>query len=684
MNKKAKALLGVLLSKAKKFKVLLIFLAVAVIALMALSMYLQPRVEVTDATNFLASMDTKTVKTVTVYVKKDEIKSYTALVRGKDETFILKTEASGEAAKAIEGTVLQLEIPLQYSQVPEPFGWGNMGKILMLVIAGTAIVLAMWLGFMMLVSSPAPPQEEQQGPGGGDPFVGLPPGKKPRSQKKIKKTGFADVAGCDEAKQELLGIVDYLKGDKPLYEALGTKLPKGVLLYGPPGTGKTLLARAMAYEAGIPFIIMNGSEFVEMYVGLGASRVRDLFDDARRAAPCVIFIDEIDSVGGKREGGGSGGAKEHQQTMNQLLSEMDGCSDDDGIIVMAATNRLDMLDEALLRPGRFDRKIFVGLPDKADREKILQIHTKNKPLTPEVNLAEIAQMTTGFSGADLENLCDEAAKLVVREIKKDGKLLRVLLPILAKLNFLKKTGIKTKKYPIAIPHWAFVKAWDRVVAGGDERPNILTDREKRDTAIHEAGHAVIAHIRNKIEPDDTDPLYKVSIIPRGRALGLTYQLSEEDKYSVNKRNAYNKLITLFGGWAAEKVVIGVTTSGVSNDLERATELVRKMVCEWGMSENLPPMHLAGQTGPYGSRADKYSGVTETEVNAEIRALITVGHKKAELMVQKNRKALDAMVSALLEKETLEKEECEKIFSENIPPENLCAEAYSTQKPTIQQ
>ncbi len=678
MKKKAKALLSVLLSKAKKFKVLLIFLVVMVAALMALSMYLQPEKRVVDATTFIASLDAKKVEVVTVYVKGEKVSSYTALIGGKDGVFVLKTEASGEAAKAIENRVLELKIPLQYSQVPEPFGWGSMGKTLMIIAAGTAIVLAIWFGFMMLMG---PPPEQD------DPYVGLPPGhpgaKKPRAKKKIKKTTFADIAGCDEAKEELLGIVDYLKQDKPLYEALGTKLPKGVLLYGPPGTGKTLLARAMAYEAGMPFIIINGSEFIEMYIGVGASRVRDLFDDARRAAPCVIFIDEIDSVGGKREGGGSGGAKEHQQTINQLLAEMDGSSADDGIIVMAATNRLDMLDSALLRPGRFDRKIFVGLPDKADREKILEIHTRNKPLTPEVNLAEIAQMTTGFSGADLENLCDEAAKLVIREIKKDGKLLRILLPLLAKLNFLKKTGIKTKKSPIAIPHWAFVKAWDRLITGGDERPNIMGSREKRDTAIHEAGHALIAYVRNALEPDDTNPLYKVSIIPRGRALGLTYQLPEgdEDKHSVNKRNAYNKLITLYGGWAAEKVVMGVTTSGVSNDLEGATELVKDMVLRWGMSENLPPMHLAGSgAGAYSeSRADRYSGATEEEVNAEIRALITVGHKKAELMVQKNRKALDALVDALLEKETLEKEECEKIFSENIPPENLRTEAYSTQK-----
>ncbi len=670
------------LKAVKKFRKIFFVLAVAVILLIGLSMYLQPRLVVTDSTTFLSSMDAKKVKVVTVYVKKDEVSSYTALVRGKDEIFVLKTEASGEATKAIEGKILELKIPLQYSQVPEPFGWGNIGKILLIIALGGVILLALWLGFMMLMGPP--PMDEGRPPGqGGDPFVGLPPGKKPRPKKKIKKTTFADVAGCDEAKTELQGIVDYLKGDKPLYEALGTKIPKGVLLNGPPGTGKTLLARAMAHEAGIPFIIMNGSEFIEMYVGVGASRVRDLFDQARANAPCVIFIDEIDSVGGKREGGGSGGAKEHQQTMDQLLAEMDGCSCDDGVIIMAATNRLDMLDPALLRPGRFDKKIFVGLPNRADREKILEIHTRDKPLTPEVNLADIAKMTTGFSGADLESLTNEAAKIVIREIKKHPRLLRILLPLLAKLNFLKKKGIKTKKPPIGIPHWAFVQAWDRVVTGGDERKNILSERDKRETAVHEAGHALVAHIRYSMEPNDTNPLYKVSIIPRGRALGMTYQLPEgdEDKYSLNKRSIYNNLIIFYGGWAAEKVVLGVTTSGVSNDLERATELVKSMVLRWGMSENLPPMHLAGSGGgAYSeSRADRYSGATEHEINAEIRALISMGCKKAELMVRKNRKALDALVDALLEKETLDREECEKILTENIPPENLERDAYSTKK-----
>ena len=665
-----------LLGGAKKFKWVFVLLIVAAVLLAGLNMYLRPRVVVTDSTTFLASMDAKKVQSVTIYVKKDKVSSYTALVRGKDEVFILKTEASGEAARAIERRILERKIPLRYSQVPEPFGWGQMGKILLIIALGGIILLALFFGFMMLMG---PPPEK-----GDDPYVGLPPGhpgaKKPRPKKKIKKVSFSDIAGCDEAKAELEGIVGYLKKDKPLYETLGTKPPKGVLLYGPPGTGKTLLAKGIAGEAGIPFILINGSEFIEMYVGVGASRVRDLFDGARKNAPCLIFIDEIDSVGAKREGGGSGGAREHDQTINQLLAEMDGCSDDDGIVIVAATNRLDKLDPALLRPGRFDRKIFVGLPDKADREEILKIHTRNKPLTPDVNLAEIAKMTTGFSGADLESLCDEAAKLVIREIKKDEKLLGVLLPILSRVSLFKKRGIKMKS-PVGIPHWAFIKAWDRVVAGGEERKNILSERNKRETAVHEAGHALIAYIRHVMEPDDTDPLYKVSIIPRGRALGMTYQLPEEDKHSLNKRNVYNTLLTLYGGWAAEKVVLGVTASGVSNDLERATELVRKMVLKWGMSEKLPPMCLAGPENPWEQDGgSKYSGVEKKEINAEIKEIIIIACQKAEMMVSKNRRAIDALVEELLRKETLNKEECEEILARSIPPENLRAEAYSTQKP----
>ena len=471
-------------------------------------------------------------------------------------------------------------------------------------------------------------------------------------------------------------------GDKILYEIIGGKISKGILFHGPPGTGKTLLAQALAGEAGVPFKYVSGSEFNVKYVGVGADSIKKMMKEARENAPCIIFIDEIDALGSRKEGNTPSGTGTLNQTLNQLLTEMSGFQPSEGVIIIAATNDIGSLDSALTRGGRFETKICVGLPELKDRVEILKIHTKNKILAPDVVLTEIAKMCAGFSGADLESLTNEVAKLTIRDIKSHPKynseIKRLLPRMLVSKTGLLKTG-KTDFPVFSIPHENFVKAWDTVVAGGDERPNIMNEREKRATAIHEAGHALIAYIRHAIEPDDANPLYKVSIIPRGKALGLTYQIQKEELHSMSKRRVYNKLLMLFGGWAAEKIIIGVTSTGVTQDLERATELVKNMVLKWGMSDNLPPMHLAGSgAGVYAeSRADKYSGATEKEINKEIRALIAVGHQKAELMVQKNHKALDALVAALLEKESLNQEECERILSQNIPPENLKSETYST-------
>ncbi len=684
-------------------KVILIFLTiigVAVIAMAAAYFTLKQDIRRVDVGEFLRAARSGAIERILVNPEDGKTRRYVGYY-GK--SFITESDGietllknGSYAAAAIEKISIERGITLDYQEEPPGHwsGWWLIGGGITLVISlaivayafaiylfpfvlGIVVRLLMDIG--ILGENGAGGRGENLGGGkGGSPK--LPPAGKQADMKKQKVT-FKDVAGCKEAKEELMEVVDYLKGDRELYEILGGKLSKGVLLHGLPGTGKTLLARALAGEAGVPFIHAGGSEFIEMFVGVGASRIRGLMEKARKQAPCIVFIDEIDTIGRRRAGSGSGGDSEHQQTITQLLHEMDGFKPSDGVIFLAATNRLDMMDPAILRGGRFGKKINVDLPEIADRVDILKIHVRNTPLSGDVNLNDIAKLCSGFSGADLEDLVNEAVKLTIREIKSHPKYKSEIRFHLWKM-LLAKYGKMDFPVP-SVPHANFVKAWDTIIAGGGERPNIMGEKEKRDTAIHEAGHALIAYIRYVLEPDDSDPLYKVSIIPRGRALGLTYQLPEEDVHSTSKRRAYNKLIMLFGGWAAEKIVIGVTTSGVRNDLERATELVKRMVLEWGMSTNLPPMNLAGSgMGAYGygeSRADKYSGATEVEINSEIRALITVGHQKAELMVNKNRSALDALTEALLEKETLDQEECEKILKENIPPENLKPDAYSTRK-----
>lgn len=502
------------------------------------------------------------------------------------------------------------------------------------------------------------------------------PQKKPRQ---VKLAKFSDVAGCKEAKKELAGVVEYLRDrdTRLLSEYFGGQIPKGLLFHGPAGTGKTLLARAIAGEAKVPFIVAGGSEFDEQFVGVGAKRMRNLFAEAREKAPCILFIDEIDAIGSRDKGGNPSGTGTLNQTLNQLLIEMDGFGPNEGVILIAATNKLESLDKALTRTGRFDKKIHVGLPDLPERVEGLKIHTRNKPIGVSVKFDDIAKMTCGFSGSDLENLCSEAANISIKRVKSDPGLYKRLILYLGQAV---RAGVKIK--PIyGIPHSAFVEAWDTVVSGGDAKVTPINDREKKSTAVHEAGHALIAYIRHILNPEDTMPLYKVSIIPRGGALGLTYRIPTEDIHTMTKKRAQDDLLVNYGGWAAEKVVMGTTASGVTQDIERATALVKRMVLEWGMSNNLPPMHLAssGKSVFGESRSDKYSGATEDEINKEIRELITIAHKKAELMIQKNRKALDAFVEALLEKETLDQRECEKIFKENISAENLKTEAYSTKK-----
>ncbi len=442
-----------------------------------------------------------------------------------------------------------------------------------------------------------------------------------------KRVMFADVAGVDEAKGELEEIVSFLKDPKK-YTKLGGRIPKGVLLIGPPGTGKTLLGRAVAGEAGVPFFTISGSDFVEMFVGVGASRVRDLFEQGKKHAPCVIFIDEIDAVGRHRGAGLGGGHDEREQTLNQLLVEMDGFESNEGVILLAATNRPDVLDPALLRPGRFDRRVVVNKPDLAGRHKILMVHTKKTPLASDVDLEKIGRGTPGFSGADLENLVNEAALIAASEEK----------------NKLTMSD--------------FERAKDKIMMGSERKSMVISEEDKRITAFHEAGHALVGKNLPGI-----DPIHKVTIIPRGMALGLTQTLPEEERLNLSKSKALNMIAFLFGGRAAEELIFSDSTTGAGNDIERATEIARKMVCEWGMSEKLGPLAYEKRDTPVflgmnysGSSQRDYSDAKAQEIDKEVYALVMGGYEKAKHILATHKEKLNTIAEALLEYETVDGEE----------------------------
>ena len=446
-----------------------------------------------------------------------------------------------------------------------------------------------------------------------------------------KKVTFDDVAGADEEKGELIEIVDFLKQPRKYIE-LGARIPKGVLLVGPPGTGKTLLAKAVAGEAGVPFFSISGSDFVEMFVGVGASRVRDLFDNAKKNSPCIIFIDEIDAVGRQRGAGLGGGHDEREQTLNQLLVEMDGFSANEGIIMIAATNRPDILDPALLRPGRFDRQIVVNIPDIKGREAILKVHSKNKPLEESVDLSILAKGTPGFTGADLENLMNEAALLAVRRNKKS-------------------IGMSELEESIT-----------RVLAGPEKKSRVMSEKERKLTAYHEAGHAVVTRLL-----PNTNPVHQISIIPRGRAGGYTLSLPTEDKCYASKTELEEEIVTLLGGRVAEKLVMNDISTGAQNDIERATNIARKMVTEYGMSDALGPIELGSGhdevfLGRDFSKGRNYSEEVAAQIDKEIRRIIEVAYERAESLLKENMNRLHNVASALLEKEKLEANEFEAIFN----------------------
>jgi cell division protease FtsH len=449
------------------------------------------------------------------------------------------------------------------------------------------------------------------------------------SDKSVKIT-FADVAGIEEAKAEVQEIIDFLK-DPQKFSKLGGKIPKGVLLVGSPGSGKTLLAKAIAGEAGVPFFSISGSDFVEMFVGVGASRVRDLFEQAKKSAPCIVFIDEIDAVGRHRGAGLGGGHDEREQTLNQLLVEMDGFEGTEGVIILAATNRPDVLDPALLRPGRFDRQVVVPIPDVKGRLEILKVHTRKIPLDSDVNLELIARGTPGFSGADLSNLVNEAALLAARKSKS-----KVDMP-------------------------EFEAAKDKVLMGVERKSMIISDEEKKNTAYHEAGHALVA----KLTPG-TDPIHKVSIIPRGRALGVTQQLPLDDRYTYSKDYLLKTLNVLLGGRAAEELALHHMTTGAGNDLERATDLARRMVTEWGMSEKLGPLTFGKKDeqiflGREIAKHKDYSEKIAEEIDDEVRSLVTGAYEESKKLLSESYEVLDSFAKALLEKETMDGHELDELI-----------------------
>jgi cell division protease FtsH len=501
--------------------------------------------------------------------------------------------------------------------------------LLQLLISSFPILLliAVWVYFM----------RQMQGAGGGRGAMSFGKSRARLLGEDQVSVTFADVAGVEEAKEEVVEIVDFLK-DPAKFQRLGGKIPKGVLMVGSPGTGKTLLARAIAGEAKVPFFTISGSDFVEMFVGVGASRVRDMFDQAKKHAPCIIFIDEIDAVGRHRGAGLGGGHDEREQTLNQLLVEMDGFEGNEGVIVIAATNRPDVLDPALLRPGRFDRQVVVPLPDVRGREQILKVHMRKVPVDPNVKPSVIARGTPGFSGADLANLVNEAALIAARANRR------------------------------TVSMEEFDKAKDKIMMGSERRSLVMSEEEKRLTAYHEAGHAIVGY-----SVPDHDPVYKVTIIPRGRALGLTMYLPEGDRYSTSKQRLLSHMKTLFGGRLAEELVFGpeYVTTGASNDIERATDIARNMVTKWGLSDRLGPLTYTEDDGEIFlgrsvTRHKQVSDVTAHAIDEETRLLIDTCYAEAKRILEENRDKLEIMAAALIKYETIDEEQVKDIMAGKQP------------------
>ena len=588
------------------FKNVTFYLLIIIVAIWMIDYYSASTVSKTDIT-YSAFMK---------HVQQDEVKQVTIvdnvisgkLKDGKDFSTVAPSDDSLIPTLRARDIEIKAELP------PQPPWWTTILSSLLPML----LIVGIW--FMLM----------QQSQGGGGRVMNFGKSRARRYDEDNIKITFKDVAGADEAKQELEEVVEFLKHPKK-YNDLGAKIPKGVLLYGPPGTGKTLLAKAVAGEAGVPFFSISGSDFVEMFVGVGASRVRDLFEQAKKSAPCIVFIDEIDAVGRQRGAGLGGGHDEREQTLNQLLVEMDGFGANEGIIMIAATNRPDILDPALLRPGRFDRQIVVDRPDTKGRQEILKVHVKGKPISPEVELGVIARRTPGFTGADLSNLVNEAALMAARK----------------------------NKNKIDMPEME--EAAERVIMGPERRSRVISDKEKRLTAYHEGGHTLVGMLL-----DNTDPVHKVTIIPRGRAGGYTLSLPKEDRYYATRSEMLDELKVLLGGRVAEALVLKEISSGASNDLQRATSLARQMICEYGMSPELGPMtfgHRQDQVflGRDIGRDKDYSEEVAAKIDKEIRKFIDEAYQKTESLLNENMDKLHLIADALIERETLEGEEIDQLM-----------------------
>lgn len=561
--------------------------------------------------------------------------SYSRFIKSVESGLVsdvqIKTMSSKLTGKLKDGNIFTTIIPQDLKMVDRLLdnkvevvvdsGETGWGMILSQIFSWLPVILI--IGFLIYSSR----QMQSGGRGGNGGPLGIGKAKTKMFQPKKVNVTFNDVAGIDEAKQELEEIVDFLKAPQK-FQRLGGKIPRGVLLVGDPGNGKTLLARAIAGEAGVPFFSISGSEFVEVFVGVGASRVRDMFENAKKSSPCIIFIDEIDAVGRRRDSAMRGGNDEREQTLNQLLVEMDGFDENQGIIILAATNRPDVLDPALLRPGRFDRRISVQYPDMNGREKILQVHVKNVPLSPDVDLKTVARGTPGFSGAELANLVNEAALLAARENK------------------------------LAVTMKDFEMAKDKVIMGAERKSMSMTDEEKKFTAYHESGHALIALL-----VPCSDPIHKVTIIPRGGALGMVVRLPEKDKISVSKTELLSNIKVAMGGRAAEEAVFGDgnITTGASQDIKQATAIAKKMIIKWGMSEKLGFRSFYDSEGYYMEASDQISQKTAETIDIEIKNLMDVAYKEVKSLVLEHKDKLELIATKLLERETLTGNDVRKIF-----------------------
>jgi cell division protease FtsH len=563
---------------------------------------------------FMAKVDQGEVKEVTMYLSQNSYELQGEYIKPATQKFAITIakESAPEVTKALRDKA----VPVRVKEV-------RSADWILLLVNGLPLLLI--VGFCLFLM--------RQMQAGGNKALSFGKSRARLLSAQQKKITFKDVAGTDEAKEELQEIIEFLK-DPQKFQKLGGRIPKGVILVGPPGTGKTLLARAIAGEANVPFFSISGSDFVEMFVGVGASRVRDLFEQGKKNAPCIIFIDEIDAVGRHRGAGLGGGHDEREQTLNALLVEMDGFESNEGVILIAATNRPDVLDPALLRPGRFDRRVVVARPDVKGREEILQVHTRKKPLSDDVELSIIARGTPGFSGADLENLCNEAALWAARQGRK------------------------------FIIMEDFEMAKDKVLMGVERKSMILSDEEKKNTAYHEAGHALVAAMT-----PGADPVHKVTIIPRGMALGLTMQLPEADKHTYTRTYLETMLAVLMGGRCAEEIFLGHITTGAGNDIERATDLARNMVCEWGMSE-LGPLAYGKKDeaiflGREIAQHRDYSEDTAIQIDKEVKRIVNGGYERAHNLLSNNRETLERIAAALLVREVIDANEV-KLLMEGKP------------------